>query len=255
MRSAASGRRPAKEQHPMGIVPFDLYDLVRGPAFLLTFLVFACGVALRAVQFARFTRLTRLAPVPQAALPAGRAAGLESILLEGRSALSRAYLRLRFWERNTVFGTHPVMSRVSTLFHVLLFLCPLLLPAHNILAYQALGVSIFTLPETVIDWLTVALMAAFLFFLARRVVVARVRALTAPVDYLILALVAAPFVTAYLAYHQFFAYRTVLLVHMIVGEITIMAIPFTKLGHMPFLLFARFFVGGEYAWKPGNRRW
>jgi nitrate reductase gamma subunit len=237
----------------MGIVPFDLYDLVRGPAFLLTVFVFVFGMALRAVQFARFTRLSRLAPVPQAARAAG--AGIAPLLLVGRSALSKAYLRLRLWERNTVFSTHPVMSRVSVVFHVLLFLCPLLLPAHNILAYQALGVSIFTLPETVIDWLTVAFMAACLFFLVRRLAAARVRALTRPIDYLILALVAAPFVTAYLAYHQFFAYRTVLLVHMIVGEIAIMAIPFTKLGHMPFLLFARFFVGGEYAWKPGNRRW
>ncbi len=217
--------------------------------------MFAAGLALRAVQFARLTRASRPAAVPQAAFAGGGQAGLEPILLDGRSAFSRAYLRFRFWERNTVFGTHPVMSRVSTVFHLLLFLCPLALPAHNILAYQALGVSIFTLPETVIDWLTVVLMAACLFFLARRVAVARVRALTRPVDYLILALVAAPFVTAYLAYHQLFAYRTVLLVHMIVGEITIMAIPFTKLGHMPFLLFARFFVGGEYAWKPGNRRW
>jgi nitrate reductase gamma subunit len=116
-------------------------------------------------------------------------------------------------------------------------------------------VSIFTLPEAAIDWLTVAFMAGCLFFLVRRLAAAEVRALTKPVDYLILALVAAPFVTAYLAYHQFFAYRTVLLVHMIVGEIAIMAVPFTKLGHMPFLLFARFFVRGEYALRPGNRRW
>ncbi len=238
----------------MGIVPFDLYDLVRGPAFVLTFIVFAAGMALRAVQYARFTRVARPVAVPQAALPAG-GAGMEPILLKGQSSLSRVFLRYRHWERTTVFGTHPVMSRVSTVFHVLLFLSPLLLPAHNILAYQALGVSIFTLPETVIDWFTVALMAACLFFLVRRVSVARVRALTRPIDYLILALVAAPFVTAYLAYHQFFAYRTILLVHMIVGEIAIMAIPFTKLGHMPFLIFARFFVGGEYAWKTASRRW
>jgi nitrate reductase gamma subunit len=235
----------------MGIVPFDLYNLVRGPAFILTFVVFALGIVYRVVQFTRMTRKAAqtIAPVP------APAAGLAPILTEGRPLLSRAWLHLRFWERGTIFHTHPVMSRVSVVFHVLLFLSPLLLPAHNILAYQALGVSIFTLPETVVDWLTVAVIAACVFFLVRRIAVRRVRVLTRGVDLAILALVALPFISAWLAYHQLFTYRTVLLIHMIIGEIVIMAVPFTKLGHMPFLLFSRFFVGGEYAWKPANRRW
>jgi nitrate reductase gamma subunit len=82
-----------------------------------------------------------------------------------------------------------------------------------------------------------------------------VRALSTLRDYLVLLLVAAPFATAYMAYHHWLDYRTVLVTHMIVGEILIGAIPFTKLGHMPFLIFARFFMSSEYAWRPGNRRW
>jgi hypothetical protein len=58
-----------------------------------------------------------------------------------------------------------------------------------------------------------------------------------------------------MAYHQWLDYRTVLVTHMIIGEILIAAIPFTKLGHMPFFILNRFFTAGEYAWKPGNRRW
>ncbi len=42
---------------------------------------------------------------------------------------------------------------------------------------------------------------------------------------------------------------------MIAGEAAIAAIPFTRLSHMPYTLFARFFLAGEYAWMPGNRRW
>jgi nitrate reductase gamma subunit len=249
VRSGGYGR--IEEKAPMGIVPFDLYNFVRGPAFILTTVVFVAGVVLRAAQFARMTRKAAL--VPRAA---GAAAAVpDAFLAKGLSGLSSLLLRFRTWERRTVFHTHPVMSRVSVVFHVLLFLSPLLLPAHNILAYQALGVSIFTVPEFVLDWFTLVVMAGCIFFLVRRVGVRKVRALTSPVDFVILALVAAPFVSAYLAYHQFFAYRTVLLVHMIIGEIVIMAIPFTKLGHMPFLVFARFFVGAEYGIGRGRRRW
>lgn len=235
----------------MGIVPFDLYNLVRGPAFLLTTAVFVAGMVFRAAQFARMTRKVRVSARPAAA----PAAPADTFLQQGRSALSGLFIKYRRWERGTIFHTHPVMSRVSVVFHILLFLSPLLLPAHNILAYQTLGVSIFTVPEPVLDWFTVIVIAGCVFFLARRLAYRRVRLLTQPVDFVILALVAAPFVTAYLAYHQFFSYRTVLLVHMIIGEIVIMAIPFTKLGHMPFLIFARFFVRAEYAIGRGSRRW
>ena len=93
------------------------------------------------------------------------------------------------------------------------------------------------------------------FFLCRRIFFPRVRALSTVRDYLVLLLVAAPFFTAYAAHHQWLDYRTVLNTHMLVGEVVIALIPFTKLGHMPFLLFSRFFASGEYSWKPADRRW
>jgi hypothetical protein len=74
-------------------------------------------------------------------------------------------------------------------------------------------------------------------------------------DYFVLILVMAPFVSAYFAYHQFFNYNAALNAHMIISEIAILTVPFTSLGHMPFLIFSRFFIGAEYSWKPGNRTW
>jgi nitrate reductase gamma subunit len=147
------------------------------------------------------------------------------------------------------------MARVSLLFHVVLFLLPLLLPAHNILFFQTFRVALPTLPEPFMDAMTLLLFAFGAFFLLRRILIPRVRALTTVRDYLILLLVAAPFVSAYMAYHHWLDYRTVLVTHMLIGELVIALIPFTKLGHMPFLLLNRFFTAGEYAWKPGNRRW
>jgi nitrate reductase gamma subunit len=147
------------------------------------------------------------------------------------------------------------MASVSLGFHIMLFLAPLFLPAHNTLFDLTFRVSLPSLPERLVDWFTVVLLAAGGFFLLRRLLIPRVRALTTARDWLVLGLVMAPFVTAYLAYHQVLDYRIVLATHMAVGELVIAAIPFTAIGHMPFILFARFFTSGEYAWKPGNRRW
>jgi nitrate reductase gamma subunit len=243
----------ARQTSFVGIVRFQLYDVVRGPLFILAWVIFALGFAWRIY---RFTRLTRSIKNPAIAPPVPRPAVADLLFMEkGRSALGRIWARLRRWVRGTVFGTNPIMGSVSLIFHIVLFLLPLLLPAHNILFRQTFHVALPTLPEPFMDTVTLVLLAIGAFFLLRRILFPRVRALTTLRDYLVLVLVAAPFISAYMAYHQWLDYRTVLVVHMLLGEICIAAIPLTKLGHMPFLIFARFFNAGEYAWKPGNRRW
>jgi nitrate reductase gamma subunit len=234
-----------------GIVRFELEDIARGPLFIAAWVLFALGFAWRIIQYLRLTHVTASAGIALAPPVISDAA----ILFQGRSWLGRLLLRYRRWVRGTVFGTHRVMARVSMLFHLVLFLLPLLLPAHNILFFQTFRVALPTIPEPVMDVMTLVLLAFGAFFLLRRILVPRVRMLTTVRDYLILLLVAAPFVSAYMAYHHWLDYRTVLVVHMLLGELLIAAIPFTKLGHMPFLILNRFFTAGEYAWKPGNRRW
>jgi nitrate reductase gamma subunit len=103
--------------------------------------------------------------------------------------------------------------------------------------------------------MTLVFLAIGGFFLVRRVLVPRVRMLSTLADYLILLLVAAPFITAYAAHHRWFDYHTLLVAHTIFGEALIAAIPFTKLGHMPFLIFSRFFTASEYSLKTASRRW
>ncbi len=233
----------------MGLIPFDLYDFIRGPAFVFSFAVFAVGIVFRVVHFIGMTRRAE----KTGRIPSAEHA--DSVILGQKTKRVEIFARFRLKARHTMYGTTPIMGTVSTAFHLLLFLCPLLLPAHNILMKQAVGISLFTLPEPLIDTLTLLVLAACGFFLLRRIIFKRVRCLTSVVDYLILFLVASPFATAYLAYHQYFNYRTVLFLHMIVGELVIMAIPFTKLGHMPFVLLSRFLVSSEYGWGRGFRRW
>ncbi len=242
-----------------GFVRFQLYDIVRGPLFILAWILFAAGFAWRILLF---RRVTRRVPAASAAVPpsaqqaaAGTVAEDRAFLTRGMTGAGKLVFRARRWVRSTVFAGTPVMGVVSLVFHLALFLVPLLLPAHNILFFQTFRVSLPTLPEPLMDALTLGLLAIGAFFLVRRIIFPRVRALTTLRDYLILLLVAAPFVTGYMAYHQWLDYRTVLVVHMIAGEIVIGAIPFTKLGHMPFLIFSRFFMSSESAWRPGKRRW
>ena len=249
----------ARQASFAGIVRFELYDVIRGPLFILAWILFAAGFAWRIVVFRRMTRSVRgaNAPLPARADPVtvpSESADL-AFLTNGMSPIRRAAFRVSRWLKRTVFVRSPVMGVVSLVFHLALFLVPLLLPAHNILFSQTFGIGLPTLSEPLVDKLTLGLLAIGAFFLLRRIFFPRVRALTTVRDYLILLLVAAPFVTAYMAYHQWLDYRTVLVIHMIVGEIVIAAIPFTKLGHMPFLIYSRFFMSAEYSWKPGNRRW
>jgi nitrate reductase gamma subunit len=243
----------------------DLYDIVRGPAFLAAWVVFALGLLFRVRQYFRLTTPQHRTPAQgEARVPRPRESGFadrgapaadRSYLLQGRSAPARAWISIRLWARGTILGSNPVIAVVSLVFHALLFLAPLLLPAHNILFDLTFGVSLPTLREQAVDALTVIVILACCFFLFRRVLIARVRALTSGRDWLVLLLVAAPFLTAYLAYHQMLDYGVVLVTHMIVGELVIAAVPFSPIGHMPFILFSRIFTVGEYAWRPGSRRW
>jgi nitrate reductase gamma subunit len=258
-------------QAPAG---FSLYDAVRGPAFIAAWVIFALGVAYRAVQYVRLTvrgdRLVAGRPGVPAGAPAGAPAARPSgpgfagrgsrpadlpFIAGAMSPAGRLWMRLRLRARATILGSNPVMAVVSSGFHVLLFLAPLLLPAHNILFDLAFRVSLPTLPEPVLDVCTLVVIAAGVFFLVRRLASARVRALTTARDWLVLGLVLAPFLTAFLAYHQLLEYRLILLAHMLAGEAVIAVIPFTAIGHMPFILFARFFTAGEYSWRPARRVW
>ncbi len=241
--SAAEGTTTT-EAPKKPLITINPWNLALGPLFIAAWGLFGLGFAWRAYRFARLTRA-----VPRAKLFVQRGAGASA---DHPRVLAFGF---RHWLRRTIFGTNPVMGVVSLVFHVLLFLVPLLLPAHADLIRQSTGAVLPTLPAEFLDRMTLVLMVFGGFFLLRRILVPRVRALTTLRDYLILLLVAAPFVSAYLAHHHVWSYHTVVLVHMLIGDLVIAAVPWTKLGHMPFLILSRFFLTGERAWKPGNRQW
>ena len=103
--------------------------------------------------------------------------------------------------------------------------------------------------------MTFIVIAGCVFFLIRRLKLPEVKFVTSASDYIILAIVAAPFVTGFLAYHQWFGYQFLLILHIISGEVMLMAIPFTRLSHMLFAPLTRAYMGSEFGGVRGAKDW
>jgi nitrate reductase gamma subunit len=222
-----------------------MYDFVRGPLVWVAFLVFILGTA---YQIYRFYRLSRPRERYRLRIPFGKPPKEpEEVSVEPE---------LTWWQQLqlSVAGRNPVMIAVTTAFHLALVLTPLFVLGHNVLLDIAWQASLPSLPEAVADGLTVAVLAGGLFFLLRRIFLARVRAISTTYDYLVLLIATAPFITGFLAYHHLFDYDTVVLLHMLAGEIMLMAIPFTKLVHMPFYFINRFVLVHENTMGSGGSR-
>lgn len=141
---------------------------------------------------------------------------------------------------------HPITTVVTFLFHICLILTPIFLLGHVTLWDQSWSVSWWSLPEGLTDAMTIVVILGCLFFIGRRIRLPEVRNVTDYSDYLLIAVVAAPFVTGFIASHQWIDYRTMLIIHMWAGAIMLMAIPFTRLSHMLFFVFTRMYMGSEF---------
>jgi nitrate reductase gamma subunit len=113
----------------------------------------------------------------------------------------------------------------------------------------------WTLPDATADVMTILVMAGCLYFLVRRVSQPEVKFVTDWSDYMLLAIVAAPFVTGFIAYHQLFGINWMTIVHMLCGEIMLAAIPFTRLVHMVFSPLTRAYMGSEFGKVRHARDW
>ena len=149
----------------------------------------------------------------------------------------------------------PVFTWMAFLFHMALLGVPIFLSAHNILWDEAFGVSLWSMPDLWADILTVAMLIAGGFLLIRRLARPEVRVLTSIWDYALLLLTMLPFLTGFLAYHQWGPYNLMITAHIISGEILLILIPFSKLSHMVLFFFTRLFIGFEMGGRRGARAW
>jgi nitrate reductase gamma subunit len=149
----------------------------------------------------------------------------------------------------------PVYYGISYLFHILLFVIPLFLASHIVLINEAFQISWPALNDTVADWLTVGIIAALVFFAIRRQMVPEVKYLTGVMDYLLILVVLLPFVTGFLAYHQWFAYRWMAMAHILSGELMLIIIPFSRFSHMLTAPLTRAYMGSEFGNVRHARDW
>lgn len=207
-----------------------LYTFLTGPMAWLAFIVFFGGILYQLISRARMAKKK------------------DSVIYEYWS-LRYALRSIGHWivpflsvnSRN-----RPAFSIITFVFHLLIFIAPLFLFAHITLINEAFNVSWWFLPDAVADVLTVVVIGACLFFLIRRLTQREVRYLTTPSDYVILFMVAAPFISGFWAYHHLPGYAYMTLFHILSGEVLLMAIPFTKLSHMFFFPFTRGYIGSEF---------
>ncbi len=216
----------------------DLYELVRGPLAWVALVVFFAGSAFRIL----------------------------SMLIEARrDKVVYPYMSVKYGLRSLLhwlvpFGSvnmrkRPVMTIVSFTFHVCLILTPIFLLAHVVLWYESWKIQWWSLPEAVADVMSVLVVLACIFFLVRRLVATEVRNVTFASDYLLLAVAMLPFLTGFLAYHQWGPYRTMLILHILTGELMLVLIPFTRLSHMFFFFFTRAYMGSEFGSVRNARDW
>ena len=219
-----------------------MYDFIRGPLISIAFVIFILGLILQLVQFFKLTQKKEWVYPP----------------LEVKSEKKTVGQWIAFCLTSlngTLWKTDPLVTIVTSVFHVFLIVVPIFLLGHNILLDQSWGLSLWSLPEFITDILTLVILICVVFFLGRRLFLPRVRVITTAYDYVILLIAAAPFLTGYLAYRQWFNYDTVMTLHILTGEVMLMTIPFTKLGHMLFFFLYRFLIGNEYSFAKGARAW
>jgi nitrate reductase gamma subunit len=160
----------------------------------------------------------------------------------------------------TPFGTmrwrtKPVLTVVSFVFHVCLFLVPIFLTAHLMMLDMYLGVSWAGLPDTLADVLTVVVIAACGFFIWRRITDKQVAFVTRFDDWLVIGVVLATFLTGFLASMQWGPYTLMVSLHFLAGEAFLVMIPFTRAAHMLVWPMTRGYIASEFGAVRKVRDW
>lgn len=224
-----------------------VYNLARGPFVWIALGLCIAGTILRTIQFIWLTkaeqrniRIQKAYPIKQKPVH--------------KFSLNRIY-RFFYGLKLTILGNSPVTIFVSCIFHLCLIIAPIFLLAHNILMEESIGFSLFSFPERFTNWLTLIFLICATYFLIRRLLLPRLRSITSFYDYIILFITVAPFLTGFLAYYQLTDYKTVIILHMLAGELLLIAIPFTKIYHMVFFFFGRFVLINQHTLGKGSRTW
>jgi nitrate reductase gamma subunit len=216
-----------------------MYEFVTGPLVWISFIIFFIGMIVKTVSLIRLAKEKDKVVFDH--------------LDAGWSIRSIVFWLIPFGSRS--MREKPVLTAFSFTFHICLLATPIFLLAHNTLWDERWGFSWWSLSETAADTMTVIFLVAAIGLVIRRVTQPEVRIITTAYDFLLMLIAAAPFITGFLAYHQWGPYKAMLIIHILCGEIMLIAIPLTKLSHMILFFLTRAHIGSEMGQRREAKTW
>lgn len=140
-------------------------------------------------------------------------------------------------------GNSPLIF-AGILFHLAIIAAPLTAAAHGILLDQAWHILPPEIDPLITDIFTFTAIAAGLFLLIRRTLVQHVLAVSSWRDYASMICVLTPFITGLLAREMKGPYDIIIITHCVAAHALLLAIGWTRLGHMVFFTAGRIAASG-----------
>jgi len=222
-----------------------MIDFIRGPLVWMSFIIFISGLLIQTIRLLRLTRKTKIRKiVPD-----------EEIYTQTNLSKKDRFRRYLLVQKTNTLMPNICLVLASMVFHICLIVTPFFVLGHNILLDTSFGISFISLPEKITDIMTKFVLAGGMVFLVRRLFLYRVRIISTLYDYLLLFVVAAPFLTGFLAYHDVYNYNIIIILHIISGELMLVMIPFSKFFHMIFFFISRFMIVSEHSLGKPKRSW
>jgi len=219
-----------------------MYDWLTGPGLWLSIAICLVGLFVRGIFYVKGLNWQ----LDRVAYTAHPKAGLKGAL---RSIFFWILpLGTRSWR------AQPFMTVLFFVFHLGAVCIPLFLTAHTMIIKETFGISLVSLNQTIADIISWGVIISAVFLIFRRLVLPEVRILSTAYDYLILFLSVAPFITGLICRYEFGSYSFFLIVHIILGEILLISIPFTKLSHILLFFLSRAQLGMDFGIKRGGMK-
>ena len=188
----------------------DFDSFVEGPLLWIVFLMFVAGLIARAVCFS-------LAIVKGGNRKNDRETNTTTTLPRLLFPFHRGIIKM------------PLYGTIRYVFHICLIVVPVWLGGHIVLWEESrLEWSWAALPDAWADWMTLLLLGLVACFLIRRITFPAVRQNSSPSDYVLIIIIALPFLSGYLLAHGnldavSFMENNMRLIHVLSGEIMLVA--------------------------------
>lgn len=209
-------------------------DFARGPLFIASFSLMVLGLG--RVVFLQLWDMASLWPR----------------MADRRLPWRRNLLELAAWmiPLRRLSRVKPGIGALSFVFHLGLVAVPVFLASHVALWRSALGFGGPELHRWAADLLTLTVIATGIALLGIRIFHRPARAVSRFSDYARLVLLLLPFITGFIAQHPallFTRVKTMLLLHILSGELVLVLIPFSKLSHVLLFPFGR--ISSDFYWR------